>query len=77
MARKPRASDAIMGELHQKLAKVLLERIQSGEASAQDFNAAIKFLKDNGIQGEVDDPDSVENQLAKVTLPQFMDDDDE
>jgi hypothetical protein len=40
----------IMEALHTSVATGLLERIQSGEATAAEFSAAIKFLKDNGIE---------------------------
>jgi hypothetical protein len=40
----------IMEALHTSVATSLLERIQSGEATAAEFSAAIKFLKDNGIE---------------------------
>lgn len=76
MAKK-RAKDDMMGELHQALAKELLERVKRGDASPQDLNAAIKFLKDNGIQGEVDNPASPEGQLARISLPDFLDSDDD
>ena len=40
----------LLQTLHDKVAKGLLDKIQSGEATAADYNAAIKFLKDNGIE---------------------------
>lgn len=45
-----KASNDIMDMLHRKVAEGLLERIQSGDATAAEFSAAIKFLKDNGIE---------------------------
>jgi hypothetical protein len=39
-----------MEMLHTSVAQGLLERIQSGEATSGEFSAAIKFLKDNGIE---------------------------
>lgn len=44
------ASKDIMEALHTSVATGLLERIQTGEATAAEFSAAIKFLKDNGIE---------------------------
>lgn len=35
--------------IHTALAKDLLARIESGEATATDLNVARQFLKDNGI----------------------------
>lgn len=40
----------IMEALHVAVAQDLLAKIQSGEASAAELSAAIKFLKDNGIE---------------------------
>ena len=59
----------VFDQLHRKLAKRLLERVESGEATSQELNVARQFLKDNGIDGlpEGDDP---LGELAKV-LPQF------
>lgn len=42
----------ILKVLHGKLAKALLERIESGEAKAADFAAAVRFLSDNGVKVE-------------------------
>jgi hypothetical protein len=39
-----------MEALHVAVAQDLLAKIQSGEASAAELSAAIKFLKDNGIE---------------------------
>lgn len=44
-----RASEAEMGELHGLVARHLVEKLKSGDMTAADLNAAIKFLKDNGI----------------------------
>ena len=54
-------------ELHEGVAKELLGRIQSGQASAAEITAAIKFLKDNGIDAHMTQDSPLEN-LAK-TLP--------
>jgi hypothetical protein len=44
------ASTELMAMLHAEVANGLLERIKSGEATAAEYQAAIKFLKDNGIE---------------------------
>ncbi len=44
------ASKDILDSLHDAVAKDLLNKVQSGEASAAELTAAIKFLKDNGIE---------------------------
>ena len=40
----------LLEKLHVELAKDLLVRIQSGEATAAEMANAIRFLKDNGIE---------------------------
>lgn len=40
----------ILEELHNAVAQDLLSKVKSGEASAAELSAAIKFLKDNGIE---------------------------
>jgi len=44
------ASKDLLNQLHEVVGRKLLERIESGEATASDFAQAIKFLKDNGIE---------------------------
>lgn len=44
------ASNDLLERLHALVGEKLVERIESGEASAQEFAQAIKFLKDNGIE---------------------------
>jgi hypothetical protein len=42
-------NDAISQQLHQAFGRALLDRLQSGEASAGDFEVVRKWLKDNNI----------------------------
>jgi len=49
MANSKATEDALNG-LHATLARKLMERIESGEATAADLNVARAFLKDNGIE---------------------------
>lgn len=68
------ATTDILATLHNAVAEDLLSKVLSGEASAQELNAAIKFLKDNGIEAL-----PVENSpLADLasSLPSFTDEDD-
>ena len=69
-----RASDDVLGALHELVAQELTRRIQSGEASPADINAAIKFLQNNGIEAIVTE----DNPLGKLmsALP-TLDDDEE
>jgi hypothetical protein len=43
----------ILDELHESVAKDLLAKVKSGEATASELSVATKFLKDNGAVNEV------------------------
>ena len=67
------ATTDILATLHNAVAEDLLSKVLGGEATAQELNAAIKFLKDNGIEAL-----PVENSpLAELasSLPSFTDED--
>jgi len=44
------APNKLLEELHNAVAEDLLYKIQNGDATAAELSAAIKFLKDNGIE---------------------------
>jgi len=44
------ASVELLGNLQTAVAADLLQRVQSGEASAAELSTAIRFLKDNNIE---------------------------
>lgn len=71
---KKRASEDILGSLHDAVANDLLRRVMSGEASPAELNAAIKFLQNNGIEAVATE----ENPLGKLVaaLPTFDDEED-
>ena len=46
-----KANQETLENLHSQVAQELLQRIIGGEASSADMSNAIKFLKDNGIEG--------------------------
>lgn len=69
-----RASETLLANLHNKVAQTLLDKIESGEATHQDMQAAIKFLKDNGIEATLDTPGMT--QLVNA-LPKFEDQDED
>ena len=46
-----KAPQETLETLHSQVAQELLQRITSGEASSADMSNAIKFLKDNGVEG--------------------------
>ena len=64
-----RASESALAELHGVVAKLLTSRLQSGDASTADINAAIKFLKGIDCAGSAN-PD-VQDLVAN--LPTFED----
>ena len=68
---KKRASDDVLGALHELVATELTARIVSGEATPADINAAIKFLQNNGIEA-VATEDSPLGKLVS-SLPTFDD----
>lgn len=67
------ATEELLGLLHNAVADDLLQKVQSGEATAQELSAAIKFLKDNGIEAVAPD----DSPLAKLadSLPEFKSED--
>lgn len=68
---KPRASEELLGQLHDAVAKTLLAKVTSGEASPAEINAAIKFLQNNGIEAVVEEGDTMDKLVH--ALPTFDD----
>ena len=75
MTKKGKATEDLLNSLHEAVANTLLKRIEAGEVSAQELNAAIKFLKDNGIEADVRNAEDM-SALARIVLPSFNDDED-
>ena len=61
--KEPRL-DSVLESLHETLAKELLARIKTGEASAAELTAASRFLKDNGIDASFKQSEPLK-ELAK------------
>jgi len=61
-----------LSQLHQGIAEELLTRVQSGEATAAELTAAIKFLKDNGIDAHITEDSPL---LNLATILPFQDPD--
>jgi len=59
--------------LHEAVAKTLLATVNSGEATAAEIQAAIKFLKDNNITSAIEAGNTLDT--LKKALPRFDDDD--
>ena len=74
MAKKKanRATEDILGDLHIAVAQQLLDKVNSGEASAAEIQAAIKFLQNNNITATADENPALDG-LRKVALPDFTD----
>ena len=47
-----KSPEELLADLHSEVAKDLLRRVQSGEASSQELSVAVKFLKDNNIEAQ-------------------------
>jgi hypothetical protein len=41
--------DELLASIHEKLAKDLLNRLESGQATTSDLNVIRQFLKDNNV----------------------------
>jgi hypothetical protein len=54
-----------LGKLHEALSMLLMERIASGEAGSGELSVARQFLKDNGIDANINQSEPLLN-LAKV-----------
>jgi hypothetical protein len=65
------ATEETLSNLHEKLAKELLRKIESGEATASELSVAVKFLKDNSIEAEFIQDSPIANLLS--ALPHFED----
>jgi hypothetical protein len=72
--KKIRATEDTLGELHKLVAQALTDKINNGDATPADINAAIKFLQNNGIEAIATD----ESPLGKLvdSLPTFDDEDE-
>jgi hypothetical protein len=72
MSGNPNILEGLFEDLHIEVAKDLLNRVRTGEATAAELSVAVKFLKDNQIEG-IRKPGSPLDQLAD-TLPVFTND---
>ena len=64
-----KAQKDILETLHGAVAKELLDRIRSGEARPADMANAIKFLKDNGIEGLPIEGSPLGNLVGQMPFP--------
>lgn len=68
---KVRASELLLGQLHDTVARTLLAKIESGEATPAEISAAIKFLQNNGIEANIAEGSTLD-KIAQA-LPTFDD----
>lgn len=63
------ATEDLLGTLHEAVAKTLLDKVLSGEATPAELSTVVKFLKDNGIEA-IPTPDSSLDRLSRE-FPEF------
>jgi hypothetical protein len=63
MSLKPEL-EALLGTIHEKVAKHFLDLLDGGEISAAELGVLCKFLKDNGIDASAP-PGSPLDQITK------------
>lgn len=61
-----KASFDLLDALHSAVAHQLLEKVQSGEATAAEISVAVKFLKDNGVEALAVENSPVGNLLQSL-----------
>lgn len=61
-----KATIEALNALHGAVAKTLTDRIKDGTATAADIGAAIKFLKDNGVEQVANPGTPVANLAASL-----------
>ncbi|MRN66412.1 hypothetical protein [Brucella sp. 10RB9213] len=59
----------IMDDLHSALARELLTRVESGEATASDLSVVRQFLKDNGVDSIPKDGNPLDRLSNAANLP--------
>ncbi|MDL2272794.1 hypothetical protein LJC23_07185 [Desulfovibrio sp. OttesenSCG-928-I05] len=70
---KNTASEETLGILHNEIAKAFLLRIQRGDATPADLNAARQFLKDNGITCEPGANPEIQSLIASIPTTEELD----
>jgi 50S ribosomal subunit-associated GTPase HflX len=78
---KLKASEDLLNGLHQMVAQKLIKMINKPDATVQDINAAIKFLKDNDVTADIQYNKPIQALEHEVTsvgeLPFIEEDTDE
>ena len=63
----------VLEELHGAIAQTLLTKIRTGTASAAEISAAVKFLKDNGIDCYGKENEDVTSLADRMDFPVDVD----
>ena len=61
-----KASRDLLNKLHDLMARKLIEQVESGEASSAALAVACRFLKDNGIEADLDQSSAVRELERKL-----------
>lgn len=59
-------NEKMLTDLHDAIARELLNRVLSGEATSADLNVARGFLKDNGIDAGLDQSEPMSNLVKNL-----------
>jgi len=60
-----KSKEELLEHLHRITAEELIDRLQSGEASAAEIGVAVKFLKDNGMDVSAESETPI-HDLSKI-----------
>jgi len=71
LMNKTRASEELLGQLHEAVTTDLLRRVKAGDASPAELNAAIKLLQNNGIEAILTEESPLKALME--SLPKFED----
>lgn len=72
--KKTRASEDILGQLHEAIALELLRKVRSGEYTTADLNVGLKMLKDNHIEALITEGSNLHKLWE--SLPKFDDEEE-
>lgn len=61
-----KATASQLEDLHALIVQELMDRIRAGKASSGDLAAAVRLLKDNGIDARAKEAVDLEGRLAKL-----------
>ena len=64
-----KADEELLALLHNAVANALVEKVKSGEATAAELAAAIKFLKDNGITAVLAPDSPMRSLVDELDMP--------